>query len=327
MTIQPSTRVRSRTSPAASAGTPAPSGSTGRAPIGSSRVATTVGARSPSAQTNSNANDSGWMKSGATARAAAEQELQRQRESAERRANGLYMPFRFRLKVGEQREIIVLDQNIGPCFYEHNLQNPKNGKWDLFETCPKEWESCPICDGVAGGKESYYVMMLTCIDLTPWQKKDGTTVPYSKFLLPVKAQQQGFFTRQFDRHGSLRGLQLLMTRDTAQTVSIGNPEFLERHEEAALIESFGHEAVTGQDGKVIKAKNADCFPYPYAQLFKKPSGEDLRRRYGGMAPAGSRQEAEDEWASNDTAHTATGATGEAQFDDIPFDDADLDNQP
>lgn len=267
--------------------------------------------------------DSSWMKTGASARAISTQELQRQREAQERRNSGLYMPFRFYAKAGEQREIILLDTHPGPCFFEHQLLNPRTNRWDIHETCPKEWEPCPLCDGVAGGKESYYVMMLSCIDLTPWVNKKGETVPHSKFLLPVKVQQHGFFLRQYERNAvfdpagnyvsgsGLRGLHLLMARDNQQSASIGNPEFMEKHSEEEIIASFGHPAVVAQDGKVLKPENADCFPYEYAKLFPKPTAEALRKRYGGMAPAGSKQEATDEWADD----TSTDGTADA----IPMD--------
>jgi hypothetical protein len=255
----------------------------------------------------------GWMTSGASARAKAEEELARQREAQERRASGLYMPFRFWVGVGEQREIVVLDAQLGPCFYEHQLQNPRTGKWDTYETCPKEWEPCPLCDSQ---KESYYVMMLTVMDLTPYTNKQGVTVPHSRKLLPVKAQQQPFFMRQFDRHQTLRGLQLLMSRDTKQTAGIGTPEFVALHAENDIIESFGHDPVLAQDGKVLKERNSDCFPFPYDRLFTKPSAEDLRARYGGMAPAGSRQEYQQEWSGAGAA--AAGGSTDDMDDEIPF---------
>src|SRR4051794_25738222 len=66
--------------------------------------------------------DSGWMKSGGDARQAAEREIQRQKEIAERRASGIFMPHRFWVGVGESREVIVLDSAPGACFYEHNFQ-------------------------------------------------------------------------------------------------------------------------------------------------------------------------------------------------------------
>jgi hypothetical protein len=90
------------------------------------------------------------------------------------------MPYRFWLPVGKQVEGVVLDTELGPCFYEHQLQNPRTGKWDIYEGCPKEYEHCPLCDGVAGGKESYYVMMLTVMVLDPYINKQGVTVPHAQ---------------------------------------------------------------------------------------------------------------------------------------------------
>lgn len=285
---------RSRTQPAAAPATPQ------------------VRTRTPAAPARAATPAAGWMKSGSNARAAAEAEITRQREAAERRASGVYMPFRLWVPVGGSTEVVVLDNELGPCFYEHQIQNPKTGKWDLYETCPKEWEPCPLCEKL--DKESYYVMMLSVIELRSYTKKDGTVVPFSRKLLPIKAQQQGFFMRQFDRHGSLRGLHLLLSRDTQTTPSIGNPEFVEKHSEEEILSSFGHAAVVGQDGKVVKDANADCFAYPYDKLFKKPTAEDLRKRYGGIAPAGSREDLERDWGQGQA-----GAVGDA-VDEIPFDD-------
>lgn len=255
----------------------------------------------------------GWMSSGASARAKAEEELVRQREAAERRASGLYMPFRFWVGVGEQREVVILDSQLGPCFYEHQMQNPRTGRWDVHEACPKEWEPCPLCDHQ---KDSYYVMMLTVMDLSPYTNKQGQTIPHSRKLMAVKAQQQPFFMRQFDRHQTLRGLHLLMSRDTQQTAQIGNPEFIQLHSEEDIIESFGHDQIVAQDGKVLKERNTDCFPFPYDRLFQKPTAEDLRRRYGGAAPAGSRQERDDEWSGGQGG--AAGGAGNDMDDEIPF---------
>lgn len=279
MAIQSSTRARSRV-PAA----PTP-----------------PHASSPSANAN-------WAKSGDDALEVARREITRSREASAKRASGNYMPFRFRVPVGESREIVLLDSDFGFCFYEHQLLNPQTNKWDVYETCPKEFESCPVCDGAAGGKPSYYVMMLTCVDLTPWVTKKGEEVPFSRRLLPVKAQLFDFMDRLRKRHGTLRGVQLLMNRDTPQSLSIGQPEFQELHSEEAIMESFGGPAIVGQDGRVLKAENADCFPFAYSELFHSPSGEDLRRRYGGRAPAGSRQEISEEWD----------APKGSPADDIPF---------
>jgi hypothetical protein len=238
----------------------------------------------------------GWMKTGAAARDQSTAEVARQRDLQAKRNQP--RAFRFWVGVGQQREFIILDREPGPCFYEHQLQNPRTQKWDIHEACPKEWEPCPICDGVAGGKDSYYVMMLTCIELQEWTDKHGVTHPYSVRLLPVKAESQGFFLRQFDRYGSLRGMRLLMARDTKQSASIGSAEFVDRLTDEEIIQHFGHPPVVAQDGRVIKQANADCHPLDYSKLFRKPSAADLRARYGGSAPAGSRQEQDDVWGGH-----------------------------
>jgi hypothetical protein len=265
-----------------------------------------------------------WMKSGARAREIQQTELQRNQEREKQRAEGIWMPWRFWLPVGKQVELVILDSEPGPCFYEHQLQNPSTGKWDIYEGCPKEFEVCPLCDGAAGGKESYYVMMLTAMVLDPYINKNGVTVPHSRKLLAVKTNDQPTFLRRFDQEGTLRGTQWLMSRDTKNDSNIGRPEFLQRHAEEDIIASFGHPPVTAQDGRVLKQANADCHAFPYAKLWSRPSGEDLRRRYGGVAPMGSAQDIQT--AAGGTriqprgGNTAGGAGGVDHDldDDVPF---------
>jgi hypothetical protein len=271
-----------------------------------------AGAGTPAATGGS---DDAWMKTGAGAREAVSKELEQQQDKERKRAEGIYMPYRFWLPVGKQVEVVVLDAEPGPCFYEHQLQNPQSGKWDTYESCPKEFDLCPLCDGTAGGKDSYYIMLLTVIVLDPYVNSKGITVPHSRKLLAVKSAEQPFFLRQFDRDGSLRGLHLLMTRDTKNMANHGRPEFIAKHSEEDVMASFGHAAVTAQDGKVLKQANADCFAFPYGRIFTKPSGEDLRRRYGGTAPIGSRQERRTEFANGAT--TGGFASG-VDDDDVPF---------
>lgn len=281
------------------------------------RVAPVANATRQVAGRTAAAPDTGWMKTGAAAVETAQREVAQQREHQERRAAGLLMPFRFWMGVGETAEYVVLDAQLGPCFYEHQLQNPRNGRYEIHEGCPKEWEPCPLCDST---KDSYYVMMLTVVDLRGYTKKDNTHVPYSRKLLPVKAQQQGFFIRQLERHGTLRGLHILGSRDAQQSPQIGNPEFVALHTEAEIIASFGHPPVMDSQNpqRVLKQQNADCFPFPYGMLFKKPSAADLRARYGGTAPAGSTQDLNEEWGSE--GGVPMGAVGEG--DTPPWDGGD-----
>lgn len=243
-----------------------------------------------------------WMKTGQDAMAAREQEKARQERIEEERKNRVYQPMRFFLKAGDQADLVVLDYQMGPFFHEHELtwdpkfKTQRNGRpVNIYEPCPKDWEPCPIC--AEAERESYYVLYLTIIDMRGYTNKDGVQVPFSKKLLPVKFRDQGFFLRQAERNGgSLRGVHLLMTRDNKEQSKIGQPEFIETVSEEDIIATFQHPERRNQQGEVVKEANADCYPYDYAKLFRKPSAADLRARYGlqANAPVGSN----DDWQQN-----------------------------
>lgn len=244
-------------------------------------------------------NDTSWMHQGSDAR---EQQRREAEETARRRERG-WKPPRFWLRPGEQADLIILDNEPGPCFYEHRIRNQSTGKWDIEEACPKEWESCPLC---AQHGESYYVMMLTVIDMTPFTDKNGNQREYSRKLLPVKSQQMPFFYNLHEIHGNLRGAHILTSRDNDKTFAIGNPQLDTRHgengfhSEEEILEAFGHGEIRSQDGqRVIRQANEDCTPVEYGKVFERPSGEDLRRRFGGVAPAGSRQEQQQAWGERE----------------------------
>lgn len=277
-----------------------------------SRIAPTTTPATPAAAkaATNRADDDGWMKTGREAQKVQAAELEKNKEKERRRAEGIFMPFRFWLPAGKQVELVLLDDEPGPCFYEHHLQDPVTGKWDVYEGCPKEFEACPLCDGQAGGKESYYVMMLTAMVLDPYVNKNGVTVPHSRKLMAVKTNDQPFFLRTHEREGTLRGVQLLMARQGKQDASIGRPEFIARHSEADIMATFGHPAIKANDGRVLKQANADTLPFPYSKLWTRPSGADLRTRYGGAPPMGS---------AADTDGGKPIQTGGSNYDDLDDD--------
>ncbi len=247
--------------------------------------------------------DDSFMHRGADANQHRARELERQQQ---RREQG-YAPFRYWLPVGAQGDIIILDNDLGPCFYEHAIPGPGND-WSkvVHELCPKEYDTCPLCAGQQGQKESYYIMFLSIIDLRPYTKRDGTVINWGRKLLAVKANGQNFFVRLLERcNNNLRGTHLLMTRDSQQSLNIGNPEFVTSYTEEQLVESFSHaEVKSSQDGRILKAANEDMSPYAYGKVFRRPSGEDLRKRYGGVAPAGAATEVADSWGGLDPAPAA-----------------------
>ena len=231
----------------------------------------------------------GWMHTGAEA----EQLRARELAEIERRRSQNYIPRRFWLRVGGRADIILLDNQPGPCFYEHNLPDPQNqNRRTLFELCPAEYDHCPLCQR---GERNYYVQFYTIVDLSQYTNKKGELVRYTRRLLAVKASQQERYARLYQRWGNLRGIHLVVHRDSQNAAAIGDPEYHTSYSEDQLLQAFQHSQVLGQNGKVLKQANADCYPFDYEALFTRPSGDALRARYGGTAPAGSHMETQQVW--------------------------------
>lgn len=257
--------------------------------------------------------DTSWMKTGDEARLAAQREQERQEARRRERQNTIFAP-RFFLKPGEQADIILLDEGIGPCFYEHDLtwepgykKTNNNGKpLPQYEPCPKEFEPCPLCEAV---KESYYVMFFSIIEMNP----PGTDKPFIRKLLPVKHQQQGFFLRLADRHnGNVRGVHLLMTRDTKDQAKIGFPEHIATYGEQDIQAEFQHGPVYNQQNEQVKEANADLHPFDYGRLFHRPDAEHIRQKFGFGGAPGSGRQVEDEWGGHNPAPANDGGGQPAQ---------------
>lgn len=246
-----------------------------------------------------------------------DEELAMQKQRSEERKAAGSMPFRFYVPVGETRRIIIVDDKPDFFMYEHSLKD-KDGKWGrLFSGCVKTFDNCPVCK--VAERESYYAMVLTCIDLTPFQLRDGTDVEFSRKLLIVKPAQQKKFLRFYNKEGTLYGAMFEMTRDGEKDSAIGNDiEFVEFVDEDELLTY--HRSWKDKDGK---KHSENCFePYVYEDLFEEPDVEKLRALVGGEPTPGSR-------ASDDRALGRRSTAGkkprrgdddwEEADDDAPFD--------
>lgn len=247
-------------------------------------------------------NDSSWMHHGEQARRTSANE--NARAEARRASGGV---FRYWLPPGTSGDMVILDTSPGPCFYEHQIQNPQSGKWDIFELCPRETDDCVLCDRF---KVSTYIMFLSVIDTRPWTRNDGTVVRFQRKLLAVKNPQHEQFYNMHRINGrdSFRGMHLLMTRGEAaqQSSSIGVPNFVTMLNEEQLREAFSHPPVM-YNGRQVADANEYLRPLDYARIFRQPSGEDLRARYGGAAPAGSAADnraVNDAWNRDETSRDA-----------------------
>jgi hypothetical protein len=221
---------------------------------------------------------------GEQGRSNTDNEIALSKQKAEQRKANANKPFRFYVPIGDTRRIIVCDETPDFFLYEHALKDAE-GRWGrLFTGCVKTFDNCPVCEATA--RESYYAMVLTIIDLTPFPTRDGDTVEFSRKLLIVKPAQQKKFLRFFAKEGTLRGAMFDMTRDGDKDPAIGNDiEFVEFVEEDEL--ATFHRSWKDKEGK---KHEEDCDEvYAYEELFEEPTTELLRAVVGGQPAAGSRE--------------------------------------
>jgi len=249
----------------------------------------------------------------------------REREQAaarnEARKNQQDAPFRFYCKVGETKQFIICDDAPDFFRYEHNLKNPQTGKWDTFTGCVKEFDHCAACE--VTGKESYYAMYFTIIDLTPYETRDGKTVDFSRKLLVVKPAQQKKFQRMYDKAeakgNTLRGALIEVTRDSDKDASIGNEiELLEYIEEDDM-EAYTR---TWKDREGKKHTEVSHEVLDYEAIFGEPDAEQIRALVGGEPVPGSR--AHERSALGRSAVSRKGAGRNTDDDDDDEDGADDD---
>lgn len=229
---------------------------------------------------------------GAEGRQRAEQELERQKERAKQRKEQGNMPFRFRVADGETTQFVVLDDEPSFFRHEHNLKDPQTGRWSIFTGCVAEFDNCPVCQ--ASGREPYYAMYLTVIDLTPFKDKSGTQHEFSRKLLVVKPAQQKKFIRAYDKAerdgNTLRGAIFETSRDSDKDSAIGNDielvEFMDEDELSTYKRSW-----KDREGK---KHTEDCSEVlDYDKLFPEATTEELRQMMGTGPAFGSREEEEE----------------------------------
>lgn len=259
-----------------------------------------------------------WGHTGAEAEAMSNQQTaERERAREERRARG-YWPRKFELippgtqsrngPINDrfQADVIVLDAKPTPSFWLHVLKNPRTGRFDVNEPCPKEWDSCPVCPP-NGQYDSRFVFLLSVLNITGYTRQTGANagefVPITHEIMVVETDNQAFFYNLIRERGDagIRGLQLTMTRTDRNSPRIGVPSFPNGadaptfHDDAA-IEAFIRQngmwkEKKTQEGEVLAGEDWLMHPHRYSEFLHKPSGADLRQRYqagAGGAPIGAR---------------------------------------
>ncbi len=214
-----------------------------------------------------------WMKTGKAAQEAVKEEEKKQADNQKD-----YGMFRVWMKPGTDARYTFLDGMLdadgvldAPLFYEHQLN--LGGHWRNWFVCVGEQEICPICEG---GSKPSLVAAFTVIDHTPFTKKDGTVVKFSKKLMVVKKDTLKVFQKMAEKRGGLKGCTFDVTRTSENDASVGNMfDFTDKiTKKADLIAKYGFPA------------DFDFSPADYVKEFPYQSADELRKLGFGTSPVG-----------------------------------------
>ena len=220
-------------------------------------------------------------------------ELKKSAARKEKRDHDRNMPFRFRMKAGEEgREIVILDDAPDFFMYEHTLQDPDTGWWNLHLSCCQTFDTCAVCE--AQSKDipaASYNMVLTALDLQEYVTRNKDVIPYSRKLYIVKSKQHKKFLRLFEKKGSLRGARFVLARDGDKDPVIGSDIEFDGFMDEDELQEYVREYTNREGKKIVE----DCsVAYDYEDIFDEPDPELLREAVGAEPPPGSKRANEDE---------------------------------
>lgn len=232
-------------------------------------------------------------------------------EEAKKRSNS--GPNRLFIPKGESKIISILDERAFS-FAEHGYE--QNGKWNNWETCIGQENGCPFC---LGRNFSYMVTVFTCIDHTPWERKDDRgnveTIVDQKKIFAVKENQALLLSKLKTQLGRLKGARLVISRGTKKN-------------SAAWGENFTPDINGGQIVKTDWNQYEKDFlkPFPYEEIFKPKDRDALNAVYSYAKNSNYNTQARPVQAAPQQSSVATAAAASggsnmpsSSYDaDIPF---------
>jgi hypothetical protein len=177
-------------------------------------------------------------------------------------------------------------------FHEHNLKLA--GKWFNYETCIKEFDTCPPCEN---GERSSYVVAGTILVHKPWKDRNDKQHKVRKMLFVAKGRARQRLLKQLDyRDGDLKFCVYELSRGTSNTeANTGEDfEFLKRLTKKQVKSLVPADDIL-KDGKE-DYEDVDDFlkPFDYEEMFAPKSAKDLRELVGGETPVGAEDDAPSE---------------------------------
>lgn len=214
----------------------------------------------------------------------------------------------FYLKAGEKKRVIFLDDAQFKIWEAKLKIGQRYERFTANTADPND----PLTEAAAM-KRVYLTMTeyYTVLDLTPYEDKQGKTVPYAKRSLAVpKTMQEAIARRRQEAGGSLVGCEFIVHRDSDKSPACGNDwSFQKKHDLKAMVTS----------GK-IKADMIE--PNDFAELLKPLNPAVVRAALQSMSGREdsnpgtvSRSEISNPFSSDEPSTVTQSAS---TTDDIPF---------
>jgi hypothetical protein len=216
-----------------------------------------------------------FIKTGAEGRKFFEEERTKQAENG---AKSSVRKWRFKLNKGATGYIIFLD-NLDCFLKEHTYQ--ANGSFYNYETCIKDIEGeCPLCDS---GNLPSLVSVATVLDLTEYQKKDGTTSGPRKRIIVLKKGGTERFLRKQEKLGTLVMKKFEVFRSNDQKgESTGTDVEFEKEVDPEVLRQFCPKEEKFEEW--IK-------PFNYEEIFQPKLADEVRALIGISPPVGATESA------------------------------------
>lgn len=226
-------------------------------------------------------------------------------ENAEMEQKKDRKPFRFFLRMNEEKKIVLLDEE-GVFFFEHLIKLDHTPTKGLDEfVCGKGFNDendpgCYLCDM---GYRRSWTGLLTCVVLTPEYGRDGTEYKNSVRAFPLTKKTRNRFITYRKRLGTLVGIPIICSRTSKQSPSVGDDFQLLKEEK---MDPFTDPLVAreGWDGGLIHPEVID-----YELFYRPKSNKEMKRIINdGM---------EEQWDSGHVANASETPLNNID-EDIPF---------
>lgn len=169
-------------------------------------------------------------------------------------------------EAGQSREIVFVDD--APFrFYEHTWYTSQNG-WRNWATCMQgSGQNCPLCEA---GVRSYYVGMLTVVDLSEWREKDSGKVHKNELrLFAAKTDTLKLLKLKKEKSHGLVGKRFSVARTKDKSPGCGDVFDLEGEANWAALGFL----------------QGPPKPFDYAELLKPMSFESMKQLARRIIPA------------------------------------------